>query len=176
MLLNISKNILHISVIRIVICAASVSMWCSWKLHVHQWLVAKILRFLIELWRMMWSTIRHQITVAQTLLIAVLLHLLLVGYIVADLVELGANLSICISAIHLSSKDMSTLSSSTRLSVCHDVSVWSSLLDLSDHLQLVWVIDDELSWLLTFVISSSWYDLALRCNRRNLVVIFLYRR
>ena len=101
----------------------------------------------------MTSSIRHQIPITQALLIVIVV-LLLVDDVVADFVELGTDLGIGIATIHLASKDMSTLCGSPWLSVCHDVSVWSSLLNLSDHLQLIRVVDDELSWL-SFIICRS---------------------
>ena len=100
---------------------------------------------------------------------------MLLGKIVAYLVKLGADLCVCVATVHLTSENVPALGGSSWLSVGKHVSVGTSLLlDLSDHLQLVWVVDNELPGL-TLVVGCSRNDLALRCNGRNLVVVFLYR-
>jgi|APSaa5957512535_1039671.scaffolds.fasta_scaffold407485_1 hypothetical protein len=51
MLLDVSKDIIHILVILVImICTTPVSMTSGREFHVHYWLIRKVFRFLIVFW------------------------------------------------------------------------------------------------------------------------------
>lgn len=192
-LLNISQNILHITVVSrilevtrvmiIVVCTASISMWGSWEFHVHHWLVWEILGFTVVFWRSVRS-VSHQIPVWKAVVMHVTVCKLLL--VLVHFVQLGPHMSISIASAHLTTKDVTTLSRSSGLSVSTNW-VWSSqvsLINLSNHLHLIGIIHNKLfrissvDWSHGRSCAITWpleHDLTLRWYSWYLVVIFLNR-
>ena len=197
MFLNVTYNSMHVIVVSwilqvasmlVVICAASVSVRCGWELYIHHLLVWKVFWFAVVLWRAM-RGVSHQITIWKAIIMHVTVCKLLL--ILIDLVQFRAHVSIGASSTHLTAEDVSTLRGSSWLSVSTDRvrATHISLLYLSNHLHLVWVIHNK--FLAINGISSvdrshtlasssttciTWpleHDLALRRNCWYLVVIFL---
>lgn len=128
MLLNVSKDVLHVVVVAVMMCAASVSVGGGGELHVHQWLVRKIFTLVVELWRVvryLRLTLGHQVTVRKV--IFVVWNLL--GYLILQLGHFGPHLRINASPRIALAKDVSTLSCCPRLSVCHYLVILASLLN-----------------------------------------------
>lgn len=81
MFLDVAKHIVNV-VVTSMVGAASVAVRSSWELHVHQWLVGKVLVLVVELRRVVRNVGRalgHQVTVGQRVLVVrdLLLYLVL---------------------------------------------------------------------------------------------------
>lgn len=197
MLLNIAEYVGHIIVIcwilqmarvvvSVVICTASVSVAGRGEFHVHdRRLIGKVFWFPVVLW---WSvrSITHQVSIWKAIIVHIAVGKFLL--ICMDFVEFWAHMSICVSSSHLTSENVPALSGRSRLSTTTNGvrSTNTSLVDLSDHLHLIWIIHDEFfgitsvdrpnsTSLTSSCPRSSRYDLALRCNCWNLIVILLNR-